>query len=124
MFAASFIIFTSSLLYNSYKAKGELVDVLQLSKFFLGGKTIIVAWLSLAVIFYLTILVTKIALKTKWYIWIPLYLTQISALMATATYFSMSEGLGFATIVIIMCETVRMIMKSYSYLRTKLLYVS
>jgi hypothetical protein len=64
MFAASFIILTCSLLYNSYKTNGELLDVLELYKFFIGGKTIIVAWLTLALIFYLIILVTKIALKT------------------------------------------------------------
>ena len=124
MMMASFIILTCSLFYDSYMQKGEILDMLALYKFFMGGRTIFAAWLALAATFFLIILVTKVALKVSRYLWIPLYVAHIAAVMTIATYFAQHEGLGFSSVIIIMAEAVRMIMKAHSYLRTKLIYLT
>ena len=88
MVVASFIILTLSLLYDSYIEKGEVVDMIALFAFFNGTRTILIAWLSLSVVFYCIILVTKIALKTSKIIWLPIYFTHISVLFYIGTHFS------------------------------------
>jgi hypothetical protein len=123
MVMASFIILTVSLLYDSFMKKGEIVDMIALFGFFRGTKSVIVAWIALSLIFFCIIFITKIALKTTRYIWIPLYLCHITVLLSAATYFSKSSEMGFGSVIIIMAEAIRMIMKAHSYLRTKLLYL-
>jgi hypothetical protein len=124
MVVASFIILTFSLLYDSYTKKGEIVDVIALFKFFMGLKTVSIAWVCLSVMHFLIILITKIALISKLYVWIPLYILHISSVIIVATYFSKLDNLGFGSIMIIMAESIRIIMKGHSYLRTKLLYLT
>ena len=123
MVVASFIILTFSLFYDSYIQKGEIVDMIAMFNFFSGAKTVIMAWMILAVIFFCIVFITKLALRTPNYIWFPIYIAHASANIYVATYFSKSEDLGFASILIIMAESVRMIMKAHSYIRTKLLYL-
>jgi hypothetical protein len=103
--------------------KGELVDMLSLYMFFMGGKAVFIAWIALISIFFTIILVTKIAIKTSWYIWLPLYIGHIAAIVTVSTQFSQVEGLGFGSVIIIMAEAIRLIMKAHSYLRTKLIYL-
>lgn len=124
MMMASFIILTCSLFYDSYMQKGEILDMLALYRFFMGGRTVFVAWIALVFTFFLIIFVTKIAIKVSYYLWVPLYIAHIAAVMSIATYFSQHEGLGFGSVIIIMAEAVRMIMKAHSYLRTKLIYLT
>lgn len=100
------------------------MDMLALYTFFMGAKTVFIAWISLVAAFFLIIIVTKIALRSSYYFWIPLYIGHIAAVMSIATYFSQQEGLGFGSVIIIMAEAVRMIMKAHSYLRTKLIYLT
>lgn len=90
----------------------------------MGGKTVFIAWIALVSIFFAIILVTKIAIKTSWYIWIPIYIAHIALVVTVATQFSQVEGLGFASVIIIMAESIRMMMKAHSYLRTKLIYLT
>ncbi len=123
MVVASFIILTFSLLYDSYTKKGEVLDMIGLFNFFKGPQIVITAWISLAVIFYSIILVTKIALHTTKYLWMPLYFLHICLNIGVATHFSVSKDLGFASVIIIMAESIRMVMKAHSYFRTKLLYL-
>lgn len=124
MVVASFIILTFSLFYESYSTKGEVLDMLALFKFFRGTQTVILAWLSMTFIFYLIVPVTKIALRTKSWVWVPLYSLHLVLNLSVATWFARHEGLGFASVIIIMCEAVRMLMKAHSYFRTKLLYLT
>lgn len=124
MVVASFIILTCSLFYDSYMQKGEIVDMLELYKFFVGTKTVVSAWLALVSLFFLIILVTKFALRHSAYFWIPLYILHIALMISIATYFSQQKGLGFGSVMIIMAEAIRMIMKAHSYLRTKLVYLT
>jgi hypothetical protein len=70
------------------------------------------------------IFITKIGIKYSWLVWLPLYIGQIALLITVATEFSKTEGLGFASVIIIMSESIRMTMKAHSYLRTKLLYLT
>lgn len=90
---------------------------------FRGAKIVIITWLILSSIFFCIVLVTKLALRVNRYIWIPVYILHCSLNITTAMYFANNEELGFASVVIIMCESVRMLMKSHSYIRTKLLYL-
>jgi hypothetical protein len=124
MVVASFIILTFSLLYDSYMKKGEIVDMLALYTFFMGGKTVILTWILMTMLFFCIVLITKISLVTRYYVWMPLYLLQITAIISTAVHFSGTEGLGFGSVIIIMAEAIRFIMKGHSYLRTKLLYLT
>ena len=122
MVAASFIILTFSLFYDRYVSTGELVDLFSLLRFFKGAPTVMTAWVCLAINLYTILLITKLALHTSIFIWLPFYLLQLSAGFLIATHFSEVEDLGFAAVIIIMAEMVRMMMKSHSYLRNKLLY--
>lgn len=81
------------------------------------------AWVVLFAFFYTIIPITKLALKTSIYIWLPIYAAYIVMLIKIATYFSQGGGHGFASIVVMMAEAVRMVMKSHSYFRTKLMYL-
>lgn len=124
MVVASFIILTFSLFHENYSTKGELLDMFALFQFFRGAPTVILAWLSLTSIFYLIVPVTKIALRTKSWLWVPLYSLHLVTNISVATWFARSEDLGFASVIIIMCEAVRMMMKAHSYFRTKMLYLT
>lgn len=124
MVVASFIILTFSLFYDSYISKGEFLDMIALFRFFRGGQVVCTAWLLMTLVFYAIIPVTKIALKSKSYIGIPLYCLHIATNMGIATHFASYNELGFASAIVIMAESVRMIMKAHSYFRTKLLYLT
>ena len=90
MVCASFIILTTSLLYDSYVAKGELLDLTSFFELFSGVKTLVTAWLTMAFIFFCIIFITKIALRTNRFIWIPLYIGHASLNLLVATYFARS----------------------------------
>lgn len=98
--------------------------MIALFDFFKGAKTVILAWITLAFVFFCIIFVTKIALVTSYYVWLPLYISYIAFLTSIAVYFAKSDGLGFASVIIIMAELTRMIMKAHSYFRTKMLYIT
>jgi hypothetical protein len=98
--------------------------MIALFDFFKGAKTVILAWITLAVVFFCIIFVTKIALVTSYYVWLPLYISYIVVLTSIAVYFAKSDDFGFASVIIIMAELTRMIMKGHSYFRTKMLYIT
>lgn len=77
----------------------------------------------LCAFFYTIIPITKLALKSSIYIWLPVYACYIVMLIKIATYFTQGGEHGFACIVVMMAEAVRMVMKSHSYFRTKLMYL-
>jgi hypothetical protein len=64
------------------------VDKFELYKIFMGTKTVFVAWVTLVSIFFSIILVMKIAIKTRYYVWIPLYIGHIALIVSVATHFS------------------------------------
>jgi len=76
--------------------------MIALFDFFKGVKTVILAWITLTVVFFCIIFVTKIALATSCYVWLPLYVGFISFLTYIAVYFVKSDDLGFASVIIIM----------------------
>ena len=123
MVVASFIILTFSIFYDNYTKQGEVVDMTAFFGFFRGTHITLAAWLLLSVIFYSIILVLKLALKTSKVVWMPVYLLHISSSIWVSIQFSRNEELGFASVIIIMAESIRMIMKAHSYFRTKLLYL-
>lgn len=98
--------------------------MITLFDFFKGAKTVILAWITMTFVFFCIIFITKIALITSSYLWIPLYITYITILTSVAVYFAKSDDLGFASVIIIMAELTRMIMKAHSYFRTKILYIT
>ena len=123
MVVASFIILTLSLFSNSYIKNGEVLDMMAMFAVFKGTETVIMAWVVMTTVFYLILVVTKIALRTSRYVWIPLYITHLSLILYVATHFAGTKHLGFASIIIIMAEATRMVLKAHSYIRTKLLYL-
>ena len=92
MMVASFIIITINLLYDSFVKKGEFLDGISLYVFFKGTRTVIMAWIMITLIFYCIIFITKIALHTNRYVWIPIYILHIAANTSTAIYFSQSNS--------------------------------
>lgn len=124
MVVASFIILTFSLFYDNFVKKGEILDLVAFFDFFKGVKTVILAWITQTIFFFCIILVTKIALITSYYVWLPLYIAYIIGLTSIAISFAKSDDLGFASVIIIMAELTRMIMKAHSYFRTKMLYLT
>lgn len=53
----------------------------------------------------------------------PLYVIHQTVLIMIGISVSDVKKIGFACVFIILCEAVRMLMKSHSYFRTKLLYL-
>ena len=123
MVCASFIILTFCLVYDSYTSEGTILDPIAWSHFFRGWQTVFVAWFVLAFIHFSMIFLVKIALKTTLIIWLPLYIAHQSLLFGYAISVSLNNELGFASVFILSCEGIRMVMKSHSYFRTKLLYL-
>ena len=97
--------------------------MMALFSFFSGSHTVILAWLCLSTLFFCIVFVMKIALRVNRYVWIPIYLCHCALNLAIATHFTSTEGLGWASIIVIMAESIRMLMKAHSYIRTKLLYL-
>lgn len=123
MMAASLLILTFTLIYDSYVTKGSILDVVAFKHFFRGWETVFLTWWLLAILHYTIVILVFIALRTGKAVWMPLYVLHLTALL----YFGISEAnnnpLGFASKFIVLCETIRMAMKSHSYFRTKLLYL-
>lgn len=91
---------------------------------FNGLQDVLVYWLVLTLIHFSVIPITKISLKMPKIIWIPLYSSHICLLMGFAMKMSSSSHLGFASNLIVMIEATRMVLKSHSYFRTKMLYLT
>lgn len=123
MVVASFCILTFCLIYDSYITHGNVINVTAFLYFFRGSEKVFLSWWIMAVIQYGIILITKVALITNIYVWLPLYLIYLTFLVYYPISVVSSEHLGFASVFIIMCEGIRMLMKSHSYFRTKLLYI-
>lgn len=123
MMCASFIILTFSLFYDSYTSKGSIIDLVAFNNFFKGWQTVFLCWWILAIIHFSVIIVVSIALKTTAIVWMPLYILHQASLFGFAVWCIITNQLGFASVFVIACESIRMVMKSHSYFRTKLLYL-
>ena len=123
MVVASFCILTFCLLYDNYITTGTVINMTAFVKFFRGSDTVFLNWCILVLIHFSIIPLVKIALKTKIFVWLPLYISHILCIVYFSLQVSYTANLGFASVFIIMCEGTRMFMKSHSYLRSKLLYL-
>lgn len=123
MSAASLLILTFCLIYDSWVTKGSILDVVAFKHFFRGWTSVFITWWLLALNHFTIILMVFIALKTTAKIWIPLYVFHQASLLYIGINEALNEPLGFASVFIVLCETIRMVMKSHSYFRTKLLYL-
>ncbi len=125
MVIASFIILTFTLVLSNYDEKGEFINHEELYSFFRGGQRVFIYWLLLTAIHFTIIPITKIGIHTQTkYVWLPLYIFHQASLLGLAIWVSENEKLGFATVMMIMSESTRMVMKSHSYFRTKMLYLT
>ncbi len=92
---------------------------------FQGWHSVLLYWLALICIHYTIIPITKICINNcKKKVWIPLYIIHQSLLLVLGMHVSQTKKLGFASVMIIMAEATRMLMKSHSYFRTKMLYLT
>ena len=123
MLAASLLILMFRLFYDNYINHGELLDKTEFSFFFRGWRNIFLYWWLLAFWHYSIILLVMFAMKSSIATWAPLYVFHQCILLAIGIYATKTKDIGFACIFIILCEAVRMLMKSHSYFRTKLLYL-
>lgn len=125
MVIASFIILTFTLVLNNYEEKGEWINHEEFFFFFQGFQQVIVYWLALVLVHYTIVPITKFCIKNpKKQIWLTLYLMHQIFLMGLAIWVSENVKLGFASVCIVMAEGTRMVMKSHSYFRTKMLYLT
>ena len=124
MMAASFLILAFCLIYDRYVTEGSIIDIVAFSYFFRGWQKVFLVWWALAAVHYTIILIVFVGVKSSKKIWIPLYIIHQYALIHVGIYESYTHNLGFASVFILLCETVRMVMKSHSYFRTKMLYLT
>ena len=124
MMAASLLILTFTLCYDNYVSKGNLIDMVAFMDFFRGWERIFLTWWLLTFVHFSIILILFVALKSSAIVWIPLYFLHQFALINIGIRSVVNQPLGFATIFIGLCETIRMVMKSHSYFRTKMLYLT
>ena len=123
MISASLLVVAFCLIYDSYVTKGSIIDVVAFKYFFRGWENVFLTWWLLAFIHFTIVVLVFIALRTTAKIWIPLYVIHQSALLYVGISQAIDKPLGFASVFIVLCETIRMVMKSHSYFRTKLLYL-
>lgn len=121
---ASFLMLTFSLVFDNYVTKGSLIDVVAFKDFFRGWERIFLTWWLLAFAHFTIIPIVFISIKTDKRIWIPLYVFHQFMLLNIGIKGVMNKTLGFASVFICLCETIRMVMKSHSYFRTKMLYLT
>jgi sterol O-acyltransferase len=124
MMAASFLILAFCLVYDNYITKGSLIDVVAFKDFFRGWEGIFLTWWLLAFAHFTIIPILFISLRNSKMIWIPLYIAHQAVLIHIGVKAVLSQDLGFASVFIALCETIRMVMKSHSYFRTKMLYLT
>lgn len=74
MMAASFLIVTFCLVYDSYVTKGSIIDAVALKHFFRGWESVFITWWLLAFAHYSIIVLVFIAVKTNVKVWLPLYI--------------------------------------------------
>lgn len=123
MVVASFCILTFCLLYDNYITHGAIINVTAFLYFFRGTQKVFLSWWMLAILQYTIIPITKIGLKNPIFVWAPIYVVHLVCLVYLPISIVTSADLGLGSVFILMCEGVRMMMKSHSYFRTKLLYL-
>ena len=122
MAIASFLILTFTLIYDNYVRYGEFIDYQTFRQIFHGHDQVFLAWWTLVIHHFTIIPITKVGIDISLILGIILYLIHL----AFITWFSLNliplANLGFAARMIILAEGTRMMMKSHSYFRTKMLY--
>lgn len=125
MIVAAAICLAFNLMVNDYFTTGNVIDIGTLLWCFSGMSQIIRPWLVNHLISFLIIPLVQMILKLnlRYYIWLPLHLAlQMSILYNGFSAASSIASLGFASKMSILCETVRVVLKTHSYIRNKLLY--
>ena len=123
MVVASFCILTFCLLYDNYITHGAIINVTAFLYFFRGAQIVFLSWWMLAFIQYTIIPITKFAMKSSIIIWGPIYIVHLGFLVYLPISIVTTMDMGLGSVFILMCEGVRMMMKSHAYFRTKLLYL-
>lgn len=118
------MIVTFCLVYDSYVTKGSIIDAVALKEFFRGWEIVFLTWWLLAFIHFSIIVIVFVSVKSSKWVWIPLYVLHQVALLYVGIKEATTHPLGFASVFIVLCETIRMVMKSHSYFRTKMLYLT
>lgn len=124
MVAASFIPLTILIVIDNYNKYGELLDINTFWRCFDRIDKVLMCWFVLATIGFTVVPLVHYTVKLNLskLLWIPLYLLHQLALLCLPTLFVEKYQPGFGACMIIMIEGARMMMKSHSYFRNKLLY--
>jgi sterol O-acyltransferase len=124
MVAASFLPLTIMIVIDNLNRYGELLDIKTFNERFLCFDKLFICWWMLAFINYSVVPLVYYTIKSNLssYIWVPLYLAHQAALLCIPMLFVEKYSPGLGTCMIVMIEGIRMMMKSHSYLRNKLLY--
>lgn len=123
MLAASLLVLMFRLFYDNYIINGEVFDKNEFGYFFRGWKNVFFGWWALALWHYTMIILVYLAMKTRVYLWLPLYFLHQIVLVMIGIKIATIKKIGFACVFVVLCEAFRMVMKSHSYFRTKLLYL-
>ncbi len=54
----------------------------------MGAKIVLIAWINLVLVFFTIIFVTKMAINSPIYQWLPVYILYIALLILIATHYS------------------------------------
>jgi sterol O-acyltransferase len=124
MVAASFIPLTVLIIIDNYNKYGELLDIKTFWKCFEGIDKVLVCWWLLTLVEFSVVPLVYYTIKmelTRW-VWVPLYVLQQAVLLCLPSMCVEMFQPGFGACMIIMIEGARMMMKSHSYFRNKILY--
>jgi sterol O-acyltransferase len=124
MVAASFVPLTIMIVVDNLNRYGELLDLDTFNSYFSRTDKTFICWWLLAFINYTVVPLVYFVVKAKLnrWLWVPLYLVHQAVLLCVPSMFVEQYKPGFGNCMVIMIEGVRMMMKSHSYLRNKLLY--
>lgn len=124
MVAASFIPLTILIVIDNYNKYGELLDIATFYKCFDGMDKVFVCWWVLSIINFTVVPLVHytVTLELSKAIWIPLYVMHQLLFLCLPSMCVEKFKPGFGACMIIMIEGARMMMKSHSYFRNKLLY--
>ena len=122
--AASFVPLTILIVIDNFSKYGELLDIHTFGECFRNADKMFICWWMLAFVNYtiVPLVYYSISLKLSVWIWVLIYLAHQLLLLCLPSMFVDKYNPGFGACMIIMIEGARMMMKSHSYLRNKMLY--
>lgn len=125
MVVAAAICLGANLMFDDYFNKGVFIDFSLITSCFQGFFLIVRPWLIIHLFSYMVVPFTQLIIKLhiKSYFWIPVFLSlQFSIFYTGFGSIKTIDGLGMASITSLLCETMRIVLKTHSYIRNKLLY--